>query len=116
MLKPAGHGASISLNQLPVLDGALDCFAQGISSSLQPQNSQSQYAINNYEQWIEHPVYPLLFDAQTSGGLLASVAESEVESCLQSLHKTGYKKACVVGHVLVNTAVKKGGESVLLQE
>ncbi len=116
MLKPAGHGASISLNQLPVLDGALDCFAQGISSSLQPQNSHSAGAINNAEQWRNHPLYPLLFDPQTSGGLLASVAESEVESCLQLLHKAGYKNACVVGHVLANVTLSAGGERVLLQE
>ena len=115
MLKPAGHGASINLNQLPVLDGALDCFAQGISSSLQPQNSQSARAINNTEQWRSHPVYPLLFDPQTSGGLLASVHDSEVESCLQSLHKAGYNAACVVGHVLVDDMLKPGRERVLLQ-
>ena len=115
MLKPAGHGASINLNQLPVLDGALDCFAQGISSTLQPQNSQSAGAINNAQQWRSHPLYPLLFDPQTSGGLLASVAESEVESCLQSLHKAGYKDACVVGHVLGDEMLSAGKERVLLQ-
>ena len=115
MLKPAGHGASIKLNQLPVLDGALDCFAQGISSTLQPQNSQSAHAINNAQQWRSHPLYPLLFDPQTSGGLLASVADSEVESCLQSLDKAGYNDACVVGHVLVDVIFSAGEERVLLQ-
>ncbi len=99
MLKPAGHGASIKLSQLPVLDGALDCFSQGISSSLQPQNSHSQRAINDYKAWQAHPVYPVLFDPQTSGGLLASVAEHEVESCLQALHHAGYKQACTIGQV-----------------
>lgn len=99
MLKPAGHGASISLNQLPVLDGALECFAQGISSSLQPQNSHSRRTIDDYEAWQAHPVYPVLFDPQTSGGLLASVAEHEVESCLQALHRAGYKQACTIGQV-----------------
>lgn len=99
MLKPAGHGASLRLNQLPVLDGALDCFAQGISSSLQPQNSQSQRAIDDYKAWQAHPLYPVLFDPQTSGGLLASVGEHQVESCLQALHCAGYKQACTIGQV-----------------
>jgi len=99
MLKPAGHGASIKLSQLPVLDGALDCFAEGISSSLQPQNSHSQRAINDYTAWQAHPIYPILFDPQTSGGLLASVAEHEVESCLQALQRAGYTQACTIGQI-----------------
>ncbi|RLA37665.1 MAG: selenide, water dikinase SelD, partial [Gammaproteobacteria bacterium] len=115
MLKPAGLGASINLGQLPCLDGALECFAQGISSSLQPQNGRARRAIHNDEQWHGHPVYPLLFDPQTSGGLLASVAEGEVESCLQSLHKAGYKDACVVGHVRADVTLSTDGERVLLQ-
>ncbi|MBV1928098.1 MAG: selenide, water dikinase SelD, partial [Gammaproteobacteria bacterium] len=115
MLKTAELGANIKLNQLPVLDGALDCFALGISSSLQPQNSRAGRAIQNDEAWHGHPIYPLLFDPQTSGGLLASVAESEVESCLQSLHKAGYNAACVVGHVLGDDMLNPDRERVLLQ-
>ena len=99
MIKPTGHGASIRLNQLPVLDGALECFAQGISSSLQLQNRHSQHLIKEYKTWQAHSVYPILFDPQTSGGLLASVAEHEAESCLQALHRAGYKQACTIGQV-----------------
>ncbi len=114
MLKPARLGASIHLSQLPVLEGALDCFARGISSSLQSQNSHSRRAINNYQQWREHPVYPLLFDPQTSGGLLASVAECDVDSCLQALHKAGYPQACIIGEVSVgNTGGGTEGQVVL---
>ena len=115
MLKPAGLGASIKLGELPRLDGALECFALGISSSLQPQNSHAGKAIHHHEEWLSHSVYPLLFDPQTSGGLLASVAESEVESCLQALHRAGYKNACVIGHVLANATLNESDERVVLQ-
>ncbi len=115
MLKPAGLRASIHLNKLPVLEGALDCFAKGISSSLQSQNSHSRRAINNDQQWREHPVYPLLFDPQTSGGLLASVAECDADSCLQALHKAGYPQACIIGEVSVgNTGGGTEGQVLLL--
>ncbi len=115
MLKPAELGASINLGQLPCLDGALECFSQGISSSLQPQNSRVRRAIHSDEQWHSHPVYPLLFDPQTSGGLLASVAVSNVERCLQELHGAGYKDACAIGQVLANANVSDSEGNVLLQ-
>ncbi|MBQ0719231.1 MAG: selenide, water dikinase SelD [Gammaproteobacteria bacterium] len=116
MLKPSGHGASISLGHLPSLDGALDCFSQGISSSLQPQNSHSRHAINDLEAWSGHPVYPLLFDPQTSGGLLASVADHEVDGCLQALHTEGYQQACVIGQIVARADMSAEKASVLLRE
>ena len=115
MLKPAGLGASVNLGKLPCLDGALECFALGISSSLQPQNSRVRRAIQNEERWHGHPAYPLLFDPQTSGGLLASIADSEVDSCLKSLHNAGYNAACVIGHVLGRDMLNANRERVLLQ-
>ncbi|MBL4783408.1 MAG: selenide, water dikinase SelD [Porticoccaceae bacterium] len=106
MLKPAALGARISLAQLPILAGALQCFAQGISSSLQPQNSRSQEAIVDFQAWQADPVYPVLFDPQTSGGLLASVAQHEVANCLQALHRAGYRRACVIGEVVAGDGGK----------
>ncbi|MEZ0152150.1 MAG: selenide, water dikinase SelD [Candidatus Reddybacter sp.] len=106
MLKPVGLGASINLRQLPLLAGALECFVQGISSSLQPQNNRARRAIDDWEAWQQHPVYPILFDPQTSGGLLASVAENEVASCLRALHRAGYKQACIIGQVVVGDAAE----------
>jgi len=115
MLKSSGNGATIRLNELPLLDGALHCFSQGISSSLQPQNSHSRHAIRDLDNWLEHPVYPLLFDPQTSGGLLASVADNEVDSCLQALRQAGYQQACVIGQVQSTSGESEAKEIVFLQ-
>ena len=42
---------------------------------------------------------PLLFDPQTAGGLLASVAEDKAQRCLEHLVAEGYSASVVVGRV-----------------
>ena len=99
MLKPSGCSASINLAALPALTGALSCLEQGIASSLQPQNLRLRYGLENPNTFEKDSRYALLFDPQTSGGLLASVPEGDVEHCLAALHKAGYKVACVIGTI-----------------
>jgi selenide,water dikinase len=41
----------------------------------------------------------LLYDAQTSGGLLAALPEDEAKLALPKLHDIGYEHACIIGQV-----------------
>ncbi|ASC72821.1 hypothetical protein XM38_037800 [Halomicronema hongdechloris C2206] len=93
-------GAVLTLNQLPALQGARQVLAQGVRSSLHPQNQTAAQAIENGADYIDHPDWPLLFDPQTSGGLLAAVPPDQVESCLATLHQAGYAHSLVVGRVI----------------
>ncbi|MEE4237047.1 MAG: hypothetical protein V2I51_10020, partial [Anderseniella sp.] len=52
------------------------------------------------EEALDHPNYPLLFDPQTAGGLLAGVPESAADSCIAALHEAGYRQAARIGRVL----------------
>ena len=105
MLKPSGLSARIKLNNIPALDGALRCLANGISSSLQAQNQRLSIAIKGADSWINHPCYPLLFDPQTSGGLLASVPPNRANACLLALHKAGYPSASIIGDVYADADI-----------
>ena len=104
MLKPSGLSARIILSKIPALDGALACFAKGISSSLQNQNQRLGAAIKNTGNWQSHPLYPLLFDPQTSGGLLASVPPEHATACLQALRNANYPSATVIGSIYCDEA------------
>jgi selenide,water dikinase len=73
MTRPSGVDAELDLAALPLLDGAAETAAAGILSSLQPANVRLRRALRNQEEALGHPNYPLLFDPQTAGGLLASV-------------------------------------------
>jgi selenide,water dikinase len=67
-----GVAVDIDLDALPVLDGAMELFAQGFASSLHPENLRARHLIEGMERKASHPKLPLLFDPQTAGGLLAT--------------------------------------------
>ena len=99
MTQPSGVDAHISLSALPLLDGAQECVAQGIVSSLQASNVRLRRALRNQEQFVAHARYPLLFDPQTAGGLLASVPLEQAQDCLAALRSAGYEHAAIIGSV-----------------
>ena len=100
MVKASSVDAEVDLASVPYLDGALETVAKGIMSSLQPQNLRLRRAVRELERISGDPRYPLLFDPQTAGGLLASVPHDRAEACLEDLHRLGYARAAVVGTVL----------------
>ena len=100
MTKPSGVDAEINLDALPLLDGAEDCVRAGITSSLQSANIRLRRAIKNQEAYAHHPRYPLIFDPQTAGGLLASVPAGHVYACVAELKTLGYTKTAIIGRIL----------------
>ncbi|MFA9460307.1 selenide, water dikinase SelD [Thiohalorhabdus methylotrophus] len=100
MTKPSGVDVEVRLADLPVLDGALETVRAGVFSSLQPENVRLRRAVKNPEAAGADERYPLLFDPQTAGGLLASVPEERAQDCLAALRGGGYPEAAVLGRVL----------------
>ena len=100
MTKPSGVDAEINLAALPLLDGAEECVKAGITSSLQSANVRLRRAIKNQEAFVNHPRYPLIFDPQTAGGLLASVPASHVDACVAELKALGYTHTAIIGRIL----------------
>lgn len=100
MTRPSAVDAELDLNALPLLDGAADMAAAGILSSLQPANVRLRRALRNQEAALSHPNYPLLFDPQTAGGLLAGVPADRAEACLAELRAHGYIHAARIGRAL----------------
>jgi selenide,water dikinase len=92
-------GVQIELAAVPVLDGAEQTVAAGILSSLQAQNLRLRRAVRDPEALSAHPRYPLLFDPQTAGGLLASLPADAVAQCLDELHHLGYEHSVIIGRV-----------------
>lgn len=99
MTRASNVDAEIFIQQVPLLDGARDTVAAGILSSLQPQNIRLRRAIQNLQQASTHIDYPLLFDPQTAGGLLAGVPEENAQTCLKELEEIGYVQASIIGKV-----------------
>jgi selenide,water dikinase len=104
MLKASDADAELDLDALPVLPGAEQTVRAGILSSLQPQNVRLRRAIANLADAADEPRFALLFDPQTSGGLLAGVPEAEADACLAALRAAGYAASAVIGTVTARGA------------
>jgi selenide,water dikinase len=99
MVRASDVDVTLVIDRVPLLDGARETVAGGIFSSLQPQNVRLRRAIAGLDVAAGHPLYPLLFDPQTAGGLVASVPGSKAEACIAALHAAGYASAAVIGFV-----------------
>jgi selenide,water dikinase len=99
MVRASDVDVTLALTQVPVLAGARETVERGILSSLQPQNVRLRRAICNQASAASHPLYPLLFDPQTAGGLLAAVPLEEAQPCIAELIAAGYSAASVIGSV-----------------
>ena len=100
MVRPSSVNIELDLNKIPCLEGAEETIASEIFSSLYPENKKFEVYINGNEGKAQHPLYPLLFDPQTAGGLLASVPVDRAGDCVEALHSLGYKQAALIGNVV----------------
>ncbi|WP_291295728.1 selenide, water dikinase SelD [Elioraea sp.] len=103
MTRASEVDARLILDRIPVLDGARESVGRGVFSSLQPQNVRLRRAVRDLDRAQALSDYPLLFDPQTAGGLLASVPAARAEACIAALHEAGYAAASVIGHVLARS-------------
>ena len=104
MTRASDTDVRLELAAVPLLDGAEQTVAAGILSSLQPQNVRLRRAVRDVDSLADHARYPLLFDPQTAGGLLASLPAHRAPACLDELHALGYPHAAVIGQVEARSA------------
>jgi selenide, water dikinase len=103
MVRASNVDVTLAIERVPLLPGARETVALGIFSSLQPQNVRLRRAVRELETAAQHPLYPLLFDPQTAGGLLAAVPLGEAQRCVAALRAEGYADAAVIGFVSKRT-------------
>jgi selenide, water dikinase len=104
-----GSGVSVRLfaSKVPVLDGALECVRHGyIPGGLKANRAFAQGCVE-YAEDVREDVRTLLYDPQTAGGLLISVAEVDAKRLVVELKEAG------VGGVEVGQVITKS--SPLLQ-
>src|SRR5665213_121230 len=96
MLSASKCNATLDLATIPIYPGVLALACDGISSTLLPENLSLASLVRDDIDAISQAV---LFDPQTSGGLLAGIPEDSVESCISRLRLAGHIHAAAIGHV-----------------
>ena len=109
MLEASGIGAELEIDRIPLYTGAADCVAGGVESTLAPSNREhlqkrwqvesGSGAADAAKPGAADGRDALLFDPQTSGGLLAGVPPSEIDDVIAKLRAAGYVRAACIGRV-----------------
>ncbi len=104
-----GHAREIALassvslrfhaSRIPLLDGALECVRAGHIPGGLKANREFAECVIGYQDGISEEVKTILFDPQTAGGLLVSVASEDATALLQALNAAGVP-AVEIGEVL----------------
>lgn len=84
---------------IPVFAGVMDLIREGIISGAVERNREYASAFVKRAKGVAEEYETLLYDPQTSGGLLIAVRKSKAAALLAALHKKGVAHAAVVGRV-----------------
>ena len=108
------QGVDLMLPQLPALNGALASFSElGVYSTAHEKNQRAATLVRTQD--FSDPELlarqSLLFDPQTSGGLLISVAPDASQDLVARLQALGFDQAAVIGRITDQRgiAVSTGG-------
>ena len=82
--------ARLKINAIPLLSGAEELSRKGIKSSLYAQNRKAIEAKEWPDSITQQARFNLLFDPQTSGGLLAGIAAKEYDNLDADFHQQFY--------------------------
>jgi selenide,water dikinase len=99
MLRASKASAVLDLDAVPALPGALSLLGRGVRSTAHPENAKARRAMWVDEATARRPALDLLFDPQTSGGLLLGIPAERGEPLLRALREVGDTRAAVIGVV-----------------
>jgi selenide,water dikinase len=99
MAAGSGVDAEVVWDDLPLLPGVLEYVAQGILPGSVERNRESCGSAVTLGRGAEEAMLDVCMDAQTSGGLLISVAKADAPALLAQLRRDGMADAAVIGKV-----------------
>jgi selenide,water dikinase len=98
LARASGVTLNIDASRVPVLPGAIELARRGIVT--RGDRTNRDYVGNDIEiaESVSKELQSLLFDPQTAGGLLISIASSRAQELLEKLSTT-YPSAAIIGRV-----------------
>lgn len=110
MAAASGALLTLAMDQLPVMREALEMYRRGVNTGVNPHNRRMvqdhQELVGDWPSWQQE----ILYDPQTSGGLLASVDADAADDLVAALRAAGLSQASIIGEVR-----PRGAGSVMLQ-
>jgi selenide,water dikinase len=100
MVLGSGYGVKIQSAAIPVFPEALSYASMGLVPAGAYRNREFREKMVHFGASVQRNVQDVLFDPQTSGGLLISVDGSRAEDLLRALKAKGIHAAAIVGEVI----------------
>jgi len=99
MAKASQVTLSIEMDALPIMDQALEMYRKGVNTGVNAFNQRLTAEHSRFEttypQWHQQIVY----DPQTSGGLLAALPAEQGADLIRALEQARTPAAALIGHV-----------------
>jgi selenide, water dikinase len=99
MIQGTDTGMTIHYAQVPVFGEALKYLGMGLIPGGTYRNEKFRLPLVDVKGGVEDDQLKILFDPQTSGGLLISVGGNEAEAFLERLHSSGVEEASIIGEI-----------------
>jgi len=99
MARRSGVVAEIDLPGLPVFGAVAQCLENDILGGAIERNQDYAMAWVRVEAGGGEKSLPILYDAQTSGGLLISLPEKEARALVDALRRRGHEAASIIGRI-----------------
>lgn len=100
MLKNSRVGAVVNSSAVPVFNKVVECLEKGLQPGGLQRNRDYYSPAVKIESGVPEYIMDVLFDPQTSGGLLISLAAEQAEGLLEKLGRAGIAEAVIVGEIV----------------
>jgi len=99
MVKGSQVTMEFSMDRIPIMKEALEMYQKGVTTGVNNFNRELVAGAIRFEKDLPPWHKEIVYDPQTSGGLLVSVPENQGESLLKTLQSAGIRRASLVGKV-----------------
>ena len=110
MAQDTGLQIEVDAAQLPLMDGALELVRSGSLSGGCARGKEHFGGRVQIESTVDQALADLVFDAETSGGLLIALPQSQAQTLSDRLRDAGVPSYAIAGHF-----VKRGDDAPLLR-
>jgi selenide,water dikinase len=102
MVTLGGVGFRLNWNKIPLMDGAERWAKAGLVPGGTRTNREYREDVLYMETDVEEWKLNILFDPQTSGGLLIAVPAPAADEMLKCIQKRGHTTAAIIGEVVAS--------------
>lgn len=100
MVQGSGLGLMIFADRIPLIPEALEYAAMGLIPAGAYRNREFREAMTEISPNVDRLIQHILFDPQTSGGLLICVEKGKSDDLLARLQEKGMETSAIIGQVI----------------